>query len=226
MTSAPARPTAVAGSSCARPGSARFAHHVRPPRNLRLADAGEGQPRQAEQRRLMEYNLMVMENSPTVSVLFVCMGNICRSPTAQGVFEQRVRGAGLAGRVEADSAGTLSYHVGSPPDPRAQAAARGRGIELAGQRARQVRPEDFDQFDYVVAMDRDNHAALAALCPPGREDRLHLMMELAPESAEREVPDPYYGGDRGFERVLDMLELASTGLLNRIREELDGGLGG
>ncbi len=151
-------------------------------------------------------------------VLFVCMGNICRSPTAEGVFRHLVEGEGLGGQIMVDSAGTHAYHVGEPPDRRAQAAARRRGVDLSRQRARKAKSGDFKQFDYVLAMDRDNHAELAAICPPGEEHRLKLFLDFAPELDTGDVPDPYYGGGRGFEVVLDMVEKASQGLLDHIRQ--------
>lgn len=153
-----------------------------------------------------------------VRVLFVCLGNICRSPTAEGVFRALAEREGLAGRIEVDSAGVGSWHVGSPPDRRAQRAARRRGIDLSGQRARQAEAQDFRRFDYVVAMDPANRRELERLCPPGEEHRLHLLMDFAPELGRRDVPDPYYGGAGGFEAVLDMIERASQGLLAHIRK--------
>lgn len=152
-----------------------------------------------------------------VKVLMVCMGNICRSPMAHGYFEHLVREAGLERQIQVDSAGTHAYHVGNPPDPRAQQTARRRGIDLSTQRARQALREDFHIFDYVLAMDRDNHALLAGLCPEGQEHKLRLFLEFAPQLGEREVPDPYYGGAEGFERVFDMVEAAAQGLLAEIR---------
>ena len=148
-----------------------------------------------------------------MKILFVCMGNICRSPTAEGVFRQRIAAAGLEDAFESDSAGTHSYHLGAPPDRRAQAAASRRGIDLSGLRARRVAEDDFQQFELVVAMDRDNLAELEALCPPEYRERLALMMDFARDRRESEVPDPYYGGANGFEHVLDLLEEAVDGLL-------------
>lgn len=152
-----------------------------------------------------------------VKVLFVCMGNICRSPTAQGVFESLVQREGLAQQVAIDSAGTHAYHVGEPPDARAQQAAKRRGVDLSTQRARKVREEDFFEYDYVLAMDRDNYAALREICHPDYEERLRLFLEFAPHLGEKDVPDPYYGGAQGFERVLDLIEAASAGLLAELR---------
>lgn len=152
-----------------------------------------------------------------VNVLFVCLGNICRSPTAEGVFSKLVEEEGLAERIRIDSAGTHAYHVGNPPDARAQAAARKRGVELGGLRARKVIAEDFDVFDYVLAMDVNNYEDLSQVCPPGQEHKLSLFLEYAPDAAVREVPDPYYGGATGFEQVLDLVEQAARGLLDDIR---------
>ncbi|WJW76786.1 low molecular weight protein-tyrosine-phosphatase [Thiohalobacter sp. IOR34] len=153
-----------------------------------------------------------------VRVLFVCMGNICRSPTAQGVFARLLEQEGLADRVHVDSAGTHAYHVGNPPDERAQEAALQRGVDLAGQRARKVSEEDFREFDYVIAMDSSNYEDLQAICDPDYADRLHRFMDFAPGIDETEVPDPYYGGRQGFNRVLDLIELAAAGLLETIRQ--------
>ena len=154
-----------------------------------------------------------------VRVLFVCMGNICRSPTAQGVFERLVEGHGLSTRIQIDSAGTHAYHVGEAPDARAMQAARKRGIELGGQRARRVSAADFLDFDYVLAMDRSNYDDLLLICPPAHRAKLHLLLAFAHEADEDEVPDPYYGGVTGFERVLDLIEQATQGLLAEIRQQ-------
>jgi protein-tyrosine phosphatase len=155
-----------------------------------------------------------------VKVLFVCMGNICRSPTAEGVFKGLVEKAGLADRIVSDSAGTHDYHVGEAPDARAQSAALARGYDLSPLCARQVSRRDFQDFDYVLAMDEANLAQLKRLCPPERAGKVKLFMEFAGEGAGREVPDPYYGGAQGFERVLDMVEQASRGLLDHLRHEI------
>lgn len=154
-----------------------------------------------------------------VRVLFVCMGNICRSPIAHGLFRHLVAESGLQERIAIDSAGTHAYHVGNPPDERAQDTAQRRGIDISDQRARHVKAADFEHFDYVLAMDRDNYAILARLCPPGQEDKLHLFMDFAEELSETEVPDPYYGGMGGFEHVFDLVEVAARGLLERIKAE-------
>jgi len=154
-----------------------------------------------------------------VSVLFVCMGNICRSPTAEGVFRHLVRQEKLEELIQTDSAGTHAYHIGNPPDTRALTTAERRGIALHDLRARRVSAEDFDLFDYILAMDRDNYEILSTICPPGYEARLRMLMEFAPHLNIPEVPDPYYGGASGFERVFDMVEEAARGLLADIRRE-------
>jgi protein-tyrosine phosphatase len=151
-----------------------------------------------------------------VRVLFVCMGNICRSPLAQGVFESVLRREGLEGDVFVDSAGTGAWHVGSPPDERAQRSAGLRGLDLSSQRARRISPGDCENFDYVLTMDEDNYRAVASLCRGSAVVRPFL--DFATCSPEREVPDPYYGGSEGFEHVLDLVEEASEGLLADIRE--------
>ncbi len=157
--------------------------------------------------------------SDKVKILFVCMGNICRSPTAHGVFRKIVEEAGLAHLIEIDSAGTHSYHEGKRPDPRAQQAAQLRGYDLSDIQARRVTARDCEQFDYVVAMDEENLMLLQELCPEGHEDKLCLLLDFSTDSVLREVPDPYYGGMRGFERVLDLVEDASNGLFRHIAKE-------
>ncbi|MCP3868251.1 MAG: low molecular weight phosphotyrosine protein phosphatase [Gammaproteobacteria bacterium] len=152
-----------------------------------------------------------------VKILFVCMGNICRSPTAHGVFETLVEKENLSGSIQVDSAGTHAFHEGQSPDKRAQETASNRGYDLSAQRARRACEEDFELFDLVVAMDQDNYHSLYKICPEGMEDRIHLLMDYAPSFRTREVPDPYYGGVAGFERVFDMVEAASEGLLKEIR---------
>jgi protein-tyrosine phosphatase len=150
------------------------------------------------------------------SILFVCLGNICRSPTAEGVFRARAARAGLADRLEIDSAGTGDWHVGQPPDRRAIAAAAIRGYDLASLRARQVAADDFHRFDWILAMDRANLRELAALQPRAFAGHLGLFLDVAPGLDVREVPDPYYGGADGFERVLDLIETASDALIERV----------
>ncbi len=151
-------------------------------------------------------------------VLFVCMGNICRSPTAEGVFRQKVIDAGMEDAVHIDSAGTHAYHVGQPPDERAQKTALGRGFDLSRQRARKVCADDFIEYDYIIAMDSDNVSNLEAICPDGYEDRIQLFLDYGENTTHTEVPDPYYGGSNGFEMVLDMVEDAAEGLLKRIQK--------
>ena len=143
------------------------------------------------------------------------MGNICRSPTAEGVFRHKVEQASLEHKISIDSAGTHAYHVGNPPDTRAQNAALKRDIDLSSQNARRVSSDDFAEFDYIVAMDESNKEDLLAICPAGYEHRIHLFLNFA-DSNETEVPDPYYGQGRGFEIVLNLVEDASDGLLKHI----------
>ena len=152
-----------------------------------------------------------------INILFVCMGNICRSPTAEGVFRHLVNQANLQQHIHIDSAGTHAYHVGNPPDFRAQQAARDRNIDLSSQRARQVKNTDFNHFDYILAMDHSNYTDLTNICSGDDEEKLHLFLDFARHSKEQEVPDPYYGGDQGFEHVLDLIEDAAQGLLNDIK---------
>lgn len=158
-----------------------------------------------------------VEHHP-VRILFVCMGNICRSPTAEGVFRKVLSDHAPELIVEIDSAGTHSYHAGHPPDARAQNAASARGVDLSAQRARLVTQDDFSHFDMVLAMDRDNLADLREMCPHEYRPRLRLLMEFASASELREVPDPYYGGANGFEQVIDLVEEASLGLVAELRE--------
>lgn len=152
-----------------------------------------------------------------IKVLFVCMGNICRSPLAEGSFTQLVKNQGLSASIKVDSAATHSYHISEPPDPRGIGTAAGRGIDISAQRARQVRARDFKDFDYVLAMDRDNIASLRVLCPSGLEHKLSLFLDFAPGNSATEVPDPYYGGRDGFDHVLDLVQTGSEGLLGDIR---------
>ncbi len=152
-----------------------------------------------------------------VSILFVCMGNICRSPTAQGVFRELVRREGLEEMIHVDSAGTHAYHVGKAPDIRAQETAVRRGVDLSDMRARRATTEDFESFDYILAMDQDNYLGLMEICPRGMEEKLALFMDYAPHLRTREVPDPYYGAAGGFEQVFDLVEEAAEGLLAEIR---------
>lgn len=149
-------------------------------------------------------------------ILFVCMGNICRSPTAEGVARSLIERAGLTDRVELDSAGTHGYHIGAPPDRRAQKAAAGRGYDLSLLRGRQVNDFDFVRFDQILAMDRDNLALLLQAAPAPYRHKIRLFLEYADNFPEYEVPDPYYGGADGFERVLDMVEDAVQGLIRSL----------
>ncbi len=154
-----------------------------------------------------------------IKVLFICLGNICRSPTAEGVFKVLVKRENLGDHISIDSAGTGSYHIGRPPDQRSQAAALKRGINMSHQKARQVCTDDFVEFDCLVAMDCDNRSNLLAICPPGFESKIHLMLDFADGINEQNVPDPYYSGENGFEIVLDLIEKASLGLLVDIRDK-------
>ncbi|HEY0721692.1 MAG TPA: low molecular weight protein-tyrosine-phosphatase [Gammaproteobacteria bacterium] len=153
-----------------------------------------------------------------IRVLMICMGNICRSPLAHGRFEHLVQEAGLASRISVDSAGTHAYHIGEPPDRRSQHTALQRGIDISGQRARKVSVADFEEFDYLLAMDRDNLAILQSLAPAEHAHKARLFLEFAPELNETEVPDPYYGGQSGFELVYDLIDAAAQGLLEEIRK--------
>jgi protein-tyrosine phosphatase len=155
-----------------------------------------------------------------IGVLFVCMGNICRSPIAEGVFRRRVEEAGLSRLIAVDSAGTHGYHLGARPDARAQAAAARRRYDLSGLRARQITRQDFEAFDYVLAMDLENLAYLDSLSPPDQRHKAQLFLAYANDVALREVPDPYYGPEDGFELVLDLAEDASGGLLSDIQRRL------
>jgi protein-tyrosine phosphatase len=142
------------------------------------------------------------------------MGNICRSPTAEGVFRRVVRERAPELDVHVDSAGTHDYHVGEAPDPRARAAARRRGIDISQLRARQITADDFERFDLILAMDEDNLRALQSRADRVYHERIRLLMEFAPNATRRAVPDPYYGGEQGFEEVLDLLEEAANGLVD------------
>lgn len=156
----------------------------------------------------------------TIGVLFVCSGNICRSPTAEGVFRAMAEQAGLASRLDIDSAGIGGWHAGEAPDRRAQETTLARGIDIGAQRARQVTAADFDRFHYLVGMDRSHRRALLKLAPNGRADRVRLFMDFAPQMATRDVPDPYYGALGGFEHVFGLIEAGADGLVREIRGQL------
>lgn len=155
-----------------------------------------------------------------IRILMVCMGNICRSPTAEGVLRSHIEKAGLGHVVEVDSAGTHGYHVGEPPDVRTRKVAAKRGYDLSGLRARRVKDVDFLRFDLILAMDRDNLALLRQACPADQQHRLGLFLEYALDIDDDEVPDPYYGGPEGFERVLDLVEAGAAGLTETVRRRL------
>lgn len=156
-----------------------------------------------------------MNSELPTRILFVCMGNICRSPTAEGVFRKHAQDAGLLESLILDSAGTHAYHVNEPPDRRSQQAALRRGISLENIRARRIEADDYARFDLILAMDEDNHRILLEQAEPQYHSKIRLFLEYG-SGDDREVPDPYYGGASGFERVLDMIEDASIGLLKKI----------
>lgn len=159
------------------------------------------------------------------SILFICMGNICRSPTAEGVFRRMAEEAGVLDRLVVDSAGTHDYHVGKAPDDRAQEAAHRRGYDLSSLRGRQVSLRDFEKFDYILAMDRENLASLLRICPREHQHKVRLFLSFSHRFTNLEVPDPYYGGRQGFDQVLDMVEDAARGLLGVLNDERDPGHG-
>lgn len=161
--------------------------------------------------------------TPPRKVLMVCMGNICRSPTAEGVLRHKLREAGLDELVVVDSAGTHAYHVGEPPDHRSVAHAKRRGYDLSALRARRVTDTDFEHFDLVLAMDRENFALLEAQCPPEHRAKLRRLTEFARRHTSPEVPDPYYSAAAGFEHVLDLVEDACEGLVAHLRGEAPQG---
>ena len=151
-----------------------------------------------------------------IKVMFICMGNICRSPTAHGVFRKIVQDEGYADEIYIESSGTHAYHVGESPDQRAQKTALQRGIDLSDLRAQKVRASDFENFDYLLAMDADNYAILASNCPAEHKQKLHMFLDFANDVNQRDVPDPYYGGASGFDYVFDLVEAGSRGLLKDI----------
>ncbi|MFM0325809.1 low molecular weight protein-tyrosine-phosphatase [Caballeronia glebae] len=156
----------------------------------------------------------------SIAVCFVCLGNICRSPSAEAVMRDLVERAKLADRIVIDSAGTGDWHIGEPPDERAQKAAKKRGFDLSNLRGRQVAAADFTRFDLFIVMDDANAAALTELCPPEHRDKIRLLMEFATRDDSRVVVDPYFGGEEGFEKVLDQCEDACEGLLKALRAQL------
>ena len=168
-------------------------------------------------RQLQKRLSRLMKN---YSVLFVCLGNICRSPTAHGVFRHLISGHGLSGAVTVDSAGTSNYHPNSPPDARSQAHAAKRGYDLSDLRARQIQAADFEKFDLVLVMDWDNLAHVKQNCPPEHQHKLRRFTEFCLQFYSDVVPDPYFGGDAGFEEVLDLVEDASTGLLQHVKSQM------
>ena len=151
-----------------------------------------------------------------IKVLFVCLGNICRSPTAEGIFKKLVDDAGLSNVIAVDSSGTSNWHEGGPPDKRSTAIAKSRGIDIAMLKSRQAVTDDFNKFNYVIAMDHSNHQKLMSICPAGREDRLRMCLSFAPSVSLTDVPDPYY--EDGFDAVFDMIEIAGQGLLAEIQD--------
>jgi len=151
-----------------------------------------------------------------IKVLFVCMGNICRSPTAEGVFNKVISDMGTTEHFLVDSAGTHAYHIGEPSDSRSQQTARGRGIDLSRIRARKVSSTDFEYFDHILAMDKDNYHILMSASPSEHQHKVSLFLEYATDSKEQDVPDPYYGGPNGFEHVFDLVEEASKGFYQSI----------
>jgi len=153
-------------------------------------------------------------------VLFVCTGNICRSPTAEGVFCALAARAGLSDRIEVDSCGTIDYHVGEPPDPRSCRHAKARGYDITALRARHLHRADFERFDLLVALDRGHAETLSRLAPPGTKEKVRLFMSYAPELSLTCVPDPYYGDTAAFEHALDLIERAAEGLLDEVRTQL------
>ena len=163
---------------------------------------------------------MTLPKSPQdkVKVMFVCMGNICRSPSAEGVFRYMVETGGYKEYIEIASSGTHDYHVGGPADPRSHQAALNRGIDLSNHKAQQLRKEHFDYYDYLLVMDEANHRQAMRICPSQHQEKLHYFLDFAPQLGVREVPDPYHGGAEGFNNVLDLIEAASAGLLSEIRE--------
>lgn len=157
-----------------------------------------------------------MNQQPSVKVLFVCMGNICRSPTADGIFTKLVEEADLSKYIKIESAGTIGYHAGNNPDQRACAMARSRGVDISALVARKVTAADYIEQDYILAMDYNNMQGITLECPEQFMDKLDLLLRFHPDKSLQEVPDPYYGGNSGFETVYEMIELACINLLQHI----------
>jgi len=153
-------------------------------------------------------------------ILFVCTGNICRSPAAEGVFRHYAGQNGLAERLSIDSAGTHGYHIGEPPDRRAIAAALSRGVKIGGLRARRVKQEDFNEFDLMIAMDTSHYDILSRMAPKQGRSKLGMFMDFAPEAGLSDVADPYYGGPEDFERMMDVIESGVNGILRHLQQEL------
>ena len=152
-------------------------------------------------------------------ILFVCLGNICRSPLAEGAFRHTAQNAGLEEHLYIDSAGTGAWHIGSPPDKRAQQTALEHGIDISNQKARQIHPEDFHSFDFILAMDKSNYEALIDRAPPDNTAEIRMFLEFAPGLNISEVPDPYYGGAKGFTHVFELVTAASNGLITAIQQK-------
>ena len=161
-------------------------------------------------------------NSPKLKILFVCMGNICRSPTAEGVFKAKLQHGNLLGSIHVDSAGTHNYHPNSPPDSRSQMHALKRGYDLSNLRARAVNDDDFEKFDLLITMDWDNRALLEQRCPPHLQHKIRGFAEFLKASKATVIPDPYYGDDKNFEHVLDLVEEASEGLMEFVLMKVHG----
>ena len=157
--------------------------------------------------------------SSKFGILFVCLGNICRSPTAEGVFASKVEAAGLSDQLRIDSCGTQNYHPGKPPDGRSTAVAAQRGYRLDQLRARVLRPDDFETFDYILAMDTSNLRDVRGICPSTFRGKVRLFLSFAPDLGAEEVPDPYFGDGSGFDTALDLIEVASDGLIQHLRDE-------
>ena len=157
-----------------------------------------------------------------IKVLFVCMGNICRSPMAEGMFRHAIKAAGLDTQVQIDSAGTHSYHIGSPPDVRAQQASQKRGVDISGQRSRLVSDKDFAEYDYILVMDGANHNNLTGRAPAEHHHKIRRLLSFSRKYPNLDVPDPYYGGTQGFEENLDMIQDAVRNLVREIGEWTNG----